>query len=256
MVTSLYDNLHSPVSNVVQQLSKMMPLSDLYPGLSSLQFDDNLHAIYDQSGDQMDMPSLAFQPMDKPDENGAPGLLTTNSNHKEFFNNQIGDCSLDATPPITPLQADYSQASTFSTSGGVTCGFPASVGNGNGLCTDVHCNGESAPVQNSRDSSQLHCTESISPTSPLPHMDSSNSGGSLVFNPNTWKRGKPEYSCISFILLGYRIYLSITWYHLLTLAAWNCRTTNWPRTSHGQLFAHTHTHTHTQCVCSLYSVSL
>lgn len=174
MVTNLYDNLQSPVSNVVQQLSKMMPLSGLYPGLSSLQFDDNLHAIYDQPADQIDMPSLAFQPMDKPDENGAPSLLTTNSNRKEFFNNQMGDCNLDTTPPLTPLQADYSQASTFSTSGGVTCSFPAAVGNG--LCTDVHCNGESVPMQNSRDTSQLHCTESISPASPLPHMDSSNSG--------------------------------------------------------------------------------
>lgn len=179
MVTNLYDNLQSPVSNVVQQLSKMMPLSGLYPGLSSLQFDDNLHAIYEQPADQIDIPSLAFQPMDKPDENGAPGLLTTNSNHKEFFNNQMGDCNLDTTPPLTPLQADYSQASTFSTSGGVTCSFPAAVGNG--LCTDVHCNGESAPMQNSRDTSQLHCTESISPASPLPHMDSSNSGESVTF---------------------------------------------------------------------------
>lgn len=172
MVTNLYDNLHSPVSNVVQQLSKMMPLTDLYPGLSSLQFDDNLSAMYDQSADQMDMPSLAFQPMDKPDDNGTPVLLTTNSNHKEFFKTQMGDCNLEATPS---LQADYSQAIKFSPpGGGVACSFPASTGNGNALCADVHCNGESATVQNSRDASQLHCSESISPASP--HMDSSNSG--------------------------------------------------------------------------------
>ncbi|CAI9723558.1 serine/threonine-protein kinase 31-like isoform X2 [Octopus vulgaris] len=181
IVTSIYENLQSPVSNVVQQLSKMMQLSDLYSNchqspidLSSLQFD-NLQAMSDQATNQMNMAQMSFHQMSEVGDNTSAGSnLLNNTTHEEFFDGSIADCGLNSTPPLTPMPADFTQTTSFShsDSSGNSCSFSNTPNLEDGLCHDSnHLDNEDSSLLQNRDSTQIQPQDTLSPTSPLPHLD-------------------------------------------------------------------------------------
>ncbi|GAB1602408.1 serine/threonine-protein kinase 31-like [Argonauta hians] len=189
IVTSIYENLQSPVSNVVQQLSKMMQLSDLYStcqqsaiDLTSLQFE-NLHAMSDQATNSINMAPMSFHQINEVGENTPAGSnMLTNTTHEEYFDGSIPDCGLHSTPPLTPMPPDFTQTTSFShsDSSGNSCSFPNTPNLEDGLCHDSKTlEIEDSNLLSNMDSTQIQAQDTLSPTSSLSPLDTSCIGAAV-----------------------------------------------------------------------------